>query len=211
MLKHLGTYLAHYAAIIAGAAAVVASYNPTLISAALPFLGSHAAGLVGGAAALVAAFHALGVDPPSQVAKALASALLTTAVGILAIADLTGCSMGVTVSNLQQSAPLIQGAVEIAVATAESKGLQAAQINALAKQALAADQGAAASLNAITEVVNARFAKLNLPPGDVAAALILEDALELAINAKLAENPAAAQTTVIAASVIQDVINVTGG
>jgi len=202
-MKHLGTYLAHYMALLAGLAAGVASFKPALFETFLPFLGPHAAGIIGGAAALVAALHALGIDPPKA-----AAALL---VGVLSAGTLHGCATPPAGASLAQAAPFVEAAVDVAVATAESKGLQPAQINAIAKLALAADEGSTASLSAIAVVVNAELSKLALPPGDVAAALILEDALRVAITARLANDPSAAQVQAAAALVIQDVINATGG
>lgn len=109
------------------------------------------------------------------------------------------------------SQPYITAAVDVAVATAEAKGIPAAQINAIAKQALAADQGTSATLAAVAGVVNAQLAKLNLPAGDLAAAQILEDALSIAIQAQIGNNPDIANTQAIIASVLSIAIAATGG
>lgn len=109
------------------------------------------------------------------------------------------------------SQPYITAAVDVAVATAEAKGIPAAQINAIAKQALAADQGTSATLAAVAGVVNAQLAKLNLPAGDLAAAQILEDALSIAIQAQIGNNPDIANAQAIIASVLSIAIAATGG
>jgi len=200
-VKHLETYLAHYAAVVAGTAATVASFKPAFLVTLLPFLGPHASAVIGGAAAIVALLHALGIDP-APAAKALLCAVLVGAA-------LPGCAL--TPAQARAAAPFIEAAVDVAVATAEAQGLQAWQINAIAKLALVADQGASASLNAIAAVVNDQLAKLNLPAGDMAAARVLQDALKIAIETKLQADPAAAQFQAAAALVIRDVINATGG
>jgi hypothetical protein len=100
-------------------------------------------------------------------------------------------------------------AVDVAVATAEQKGVSAAQINSIARAALAADSGTTATLATLAAVLNNQIAKLNLPAGDLAAAEVLEVALAAAITAKIGTNAsvAAAQTQI--AVVLQDVIAVT--
>lgn len=102
-------------------------------------------------------------------------------------------------------------AVDVAVATAEQKGVPATQINAIAKQALAADQGTSTTLAAVAAVVNSQLAKLNLPPGDLAAANILEVALEAEIQSKIGINPSVATAQATIAGVLQEVITATGG
>jgi hypothetical protein len=57
------------------------------------------------------------------------------------------------------------------------------------KTALAADAGTAASLATVSSVVNAQLAKLNLPPADLVAAQLLEEALSVAIHAQIGANP----------------------
>jgi hypothetical protein len=104
---------------------------------------------------------------------------------------------------------VIVAAVDVAVATAEQKGVSAAQINSIARTALAADSGTTATLAAVSALLNNQIAKLNLPAGDLAAAEVLEIALAAAITAKIGTNAsvAAAQTQI--AVVLEDVIAVT--
>jgi hypothetical protein len=102
-------------------------------------------------------------------------------------------------------------ATDVAVGVAESKGVSAAQINAIAKTALAADQGASATVSVVTAVLNAQVAKLNLSAPDQAAATILIAALDTAISQQLAANPKAATVQANIATILQNVISITGG
>lgn len=107
--------------------------------------------------------------------------------------------------------PVILAAMFAATATAETHGVTAAQLNAIAHQALAADQGAGATLSAVSGVVNAQLVKLKVPAGDQAAIAILEVALDAAIDVKLGTNPTLAQTQAAAADVFQALATATGG
>lgn len=207
-MKHLGTYLAHYSAVVAGLAAFVASHA-TLFSA-IPGATPYIAGVVGVSAAVVAALHALGVDPPksSTPMETVAAALLT---GLLAGTMLSGCSTVESTLTSPKSAPYVQAAVDVAIATAESKGISAAQINTIAHQALIADQGAGATLAAVSSIVQAQIAKLRLTAADQAAADIVLAALSASIQTQLQANPTLAQAQTAAAVVINDVIAATGG
>ena len=97
------------------------------------------------------------------------------------------------------------------MATAEAKGISAAQINSIAKQALAADSGATATLAELAALVNAQLAKLTLPAADIQAAAIVEGALGAAIDAQVGQNPTAAATQAAAADVLQAIVAATGG
>lgn len=207
-MKHLGTYLAHYSAVVAGLAAFVASHA-TLFSA-IPGATPYVAGIVGVSAAVTAALHALGVDPPKSTTPmgTVAAVLLT---GLLAGTMLSGCSTVESTLTSPKSAPYVQAAVDVAVATAESKGISAAQINTIAHQALIADQGVGATLTAVSSVVQAQIAKLRLTAADQAAADIVLAALSASIQTQLQANPTLAQAQTAAAVVINDVIAATGG
>ncbi len=127
----------------------------------------------------------------------------------LTLAALSGCATVSAWFGSPTGAVVIQAAVDVAVATAEQKGIAAAQINSIAKQALAADAGASTTVAAIGELIETQIAKLNLPAGDQAAAAILITALEAAITAKLAGNASVAQTQAAVATVLNDVIGAT--
>jgi outer membrane PBP1 activator LpoA protein len=105
----------------------------------------------------------------------------------------------------------VQAAVDIAVATAETKGVKSTDINRVAKLALAADAGTSATLSTVAAVINAQIGKLNLPPGDLAGVQILEVALSAAIQAKIGDNPTVATTQAAIADVLNAVIAASGG
>jgi hypothetical protein len=128
------------------------------------------------------------------------------AASILAL-TLPGC-------KLLQSASgptYVADAVDAAVIGAELGGVQAAQINRIAKAALSVDSGASASMSVIQSVITAQFAKLNLPAADQAAAGALATALGLAIQSQISKNASVAQAEAAIATVLQDVITATGG
>lgn len=209
-MKHLGTYLAHYSAVIAGLAAFVASH--AALFSAIPGATPYVAGTAGVSAAVVAALHALGVDPPKDTGSAAKLALwVVPLVALLGSANLTACSTVESTLTSPKSAPYVQAAVVVAVSTAESKGISASTINTIAHQALIADQGAGATLAAVSSVVQAQVAKLRLTAADQAAADIVLAALSASIQTQLQANPTLAQAQTAAAVVINDVIAATGG
>lgn len=122
---------------------------------------------------------------------------------------LTACLNGCAFFSSTAGQDVIVAAVDVAVATAEQKGVSAAEINKIARTALAADSGTTATLAAVSSLVNNQIAKLNLPAGDQAAAAILEIALSAAITAKIGNNATVAQVQASIAVVLQDVIAVT--
>lgn len=134
---------------------------------------------------------------------------VTLSAGIfLVMTMVTACT---TLGTPPDAAPYIQAAVDIAVATAETKGVSSVQINRVAKLALAADAGTGATLAAIAQVVNTEIASLNLPPADLAGVQLLEAALTAAIQAKIGSNPDLAKAQAAVAEVLRDVIAATGG
>lgn len=139
----------------------------------------------------------------STVAKAL-PLLFVAALVLGAGSQLTACaSLGKAITPASQI--VIDGAADVAVATAVQKGIPAAQIKAVATQLLALDNGSAA-LAAIESAVNTIVAKQHLPPGDVAAVQLLTQSLTAAVNLKLSA-PAAAGVTGSTQVAIADVLN----
>ena len=133
--------------------------------------------------------------------------MLRLFIALSCVSLLVGCKL----LSQPTAGPYIQAAVDIAVATAESKGVSNADINRIAKIALAADAGTNATLSSIAGVVNVQIAKLNLPPVEIAGIQILEAALSAAIQAKIGSNPDIAQAQVAIAEVLKDVIAASGG
>jgi len=132
----------------------------------------------------------------------IATALLTILGGCAALESFFGSPTGATV---------VSAAVDIAVATAESKGVSASEINKIAKAALVADSSTAATVATIMAAVNAAVAKAHLPAGDQTAILIVEAALDAAIQAKISGSASVAAAQVAIADVLSPVIAATGG
>lgn len=210
-MNHLKAYPAHLALYLIGAvdfiaqlpaAGPLAPYTPWITAAGAVGAALHHAYQTGAATAAV-----------QTVAQAASSAPAKLMLAVLMLGALVGLHGCATLSKLTSpsAAPYITAAVDVAVATAEAKGVPAAQINSVAKQALAADAGSAATLATVTTVVNAQLVKLKLPAGDLAAATILEDALTVAIQAQVGANPNVATAQAVIADVLQSVIAATGG
>lgn len=174
-------------------------------------------GLVSAGAALSHLAHAKATGsansppPAAKVSAHWLATVIAVALGLMVLSALTACT---TLSNFFGSptgTAVATAAVDVAVATAEQKGVTAAQINSIAKTALAADSGTAATLSAVSSVVNAQLAKLKLPAADLAAAQILEDALAVAIQAQIGANPNVATAQAAIADVLNAAIAATGG
>ncbi len=129
--------------------------------------------------------------------------MIVWCLGIVEIADTAGCAL---FSNTSGNAVYVQAAVDVAVATAVQKGIPASQIKKIAQLALAADSGTTATVAAIEQTVSLAISKLNLPPGDLAAANILTAALGAIIQTQLANNTQTATAQVAIATVLNDVI-----
>jgi len=134
--------------------------------------------------------------------------LFLTAVVVMA---LCACASVQSFFGSPQAQPIVDAVVLVAVATAEQKGVPAAQINKVAKAALLADTGVAGSLAAISALVDDAIAKSGLPAADLAAAKILEVALSAAITAKIGNNPDLAQAQAAVAVILNSVIVASGG
>jgi hypothetical protein len=155
-------------------------------------------------------------DPSVATLKPKSTTGSNTAKLVLAFACLSSLlSVTAIIQGCQALTPtqtdIVLVATDVAVGVAESKGVSAAQINAIAKTALAADQGASATVSVVTAVLNAQVAKLNLSAPDQAAATILIAALDTAISQQLAANPKAATVQANIATILQNVISITGG
>jgi hypothetical protein len=103
----------------------------------------------------------------------------------------------------------VQAIVIIAVDLAIAKGIPAAKINEIATAALAADQGTAVTLAAISAAINVEIAKLNLPAADMAAIEVFEATLDTILTAYIGNNTNVANTQVAIAVVLKDVIAAT--
>jgi uncharacterized protein YceK len=212
----LKSYTGHLAAYVVSGAAIISGLDPKLIPpqysfitalAALVVTAAHHGFTAGNAGAVAAAvLQAAQTAASSAIVKAAAPVLVM----LMLMTSMSGCSI---LSQLTTPAaqPYVTAAVDIAVATAEQKGISATQINGIAKTALTADAGTSATLATVSIVVNAQLAKLNLPAGDLVAAQILEDALNVAIQAEVGSNPNIATAQAAIADVLTAAIVATGG
>lgn len=212
MKSFLAKYAAHLAGYVVAAATIVSGLDPKLVPPQYAFV-TALAGVV-----TVAAHHGYtaGNLGAAVSAAATAAAKVATPVAAAALVLCMGFGLGgcATVEGLFASpaaAPVIESVVLIAVGTAESKGITAAEINKVCKIALAADSGTGATLATVAAAVNAELAILNLPAADLAAANILEAALSAAIQAKIGSNADVATTEENVATVLAVAINATGG
>ena len=219
------SYGAHMLGYAAGAVGIAEALSPAAIAAfpqlapLQPYIGptgivaivATAAGIgMHQAAAGVSAAPVAPASPasaPSTAAKAVLPLLLVLG----ALPFLHGCASVPAALSTPVGQATLAAAADVAVATAEQKGITAAQINAIAHQALVADSGASATLAAVAGVVNSELAALKLPAGDLAAAQILEAALSVAIAEQIGSNATLANAQAAAADVINAVIAATGG
>lgn len=216
MKAFLAKYASHLAGYVVAGATIVSGLNPKLLPPQYAFVTALAGLVVHGAshgytagqgsaavnAAVSAAVAAVAKVPPAAAVAVLA---------LLSVGGLSGCATVEGFFASPASAPAVESVVLIAVGTAESKGITAAEINKVCKVALAADSGTGATLATVAAAVNAELATLNLPAADLAAANILEAALSAAIQAKIGSNADVATTEANVATVLAVAINATGG
>ena len=213
--------LPHAVTYIVAALTTLASLTPPVqafISALIPGGAIYVPAVVTFAGALVAFVHQVTGTPASTDSAAPPTskqsgharvAMLVAVVGLVGL--IAGCASIEKFFGTPTGEAVVLASVDVAVATAEQKGVSAAKINAIAKTALAADTGVSGTLSALSALVNAEIVKLNLPAGDQAAADILEAALGAVIQTKLQGNAALASTQAAVADVLNAVIVATGG
>lgn len=213
-------YFGHLMAYLISADVIVASVDPSLLPVKY-------AGVIAVAGAIAAATHnvvKVNTSPPAAVdmnqvavkgdtvVVAKSSDPVAKVVSVLAMLFVGfGMLHGCATLTKPEAQPYVKAAVDVAVATAESKGVTAAQINSIAKQALAADDGSAASLAAVNSLINAQLAKLNIPPADIQALQIIEAALSVAVQQQIGANPNLATAQAAVAEFLNEAIAITGG
>lgn len=210
-LSHLSGYVGHALAIVA--LVPTAQLDPRLrLAIAVAGLVTTASdhGYKAGSDALRSAVVA-GLTSISQAAAAAKPAVLGLLLCLFTLPFMTGCAQFLAFEQSPTGEAVLKASVLVAVGTAESKGVSAVQINAIAHRALDADSNVSASLAAVAAVVEVEVAALKLPPQDQAAADILLAALSAAVQAKVGTNASLAQAQTAAAVVINDVIEATGG
>ena len=107
------------------------------------------------------------------------------------------------------TAQYIQDAVNVAVLVASTQGVSAAEINTIAKAALAADNGAVSTLAELQALLDKEIAKLNLPAADQSAINIVVAALAGALASAIGSNSTVQQAQVIIADVLNDIVAAT--
>jgi len=217
-VSHLKNYAGHLIGYVVAAATIVAAVDPTKLS-------PTGAAIVAGAGTVVAlANHSYKAGAASAVLQAAVTALEASAgpaklavaalaVGLLGF-GMHGCATvqkAATVVTSPQAQPYIQAGALAAVTVAEAHGIAAVQINAVAKKALAADQGAGASLAAVKAVLDVELAKLNLPAGDLLAITIVETEFNAYVQSNIGQDPTLTKAQAAAADIFQAVIAATGG
>ena len=194
MKAHFSKWIAHYAGVLAGVCAVLAGMD-------LSPLGKFGIALTGAASTGVIVAHALGVQP-TKIAAALTPFLCA---GLLL--GLNGCA---TVQQAVSNPQIVQVAADAAVGAAEQAGATPAQIYSAAKQLLAADQGASATLQTLTAAINAQLAKLNLNAAEQGAITGVEIGFDAYLLQKYGSNPTVQQTQVEIADFLNAVLAAPG-
>lgn len=202
---------AHIVGIISGGLAAIAGLNPALVAAIYPPAVPYAAAGIAAAGALVNLIHAVSGGTKTATVSVAAKMLPLAFVAMFVGSSLSGCASIESFLSSPDGKVAAVAAVDVAVATAEAKGVTAAQINSVAKQALAADTGVSGTLAAVSTLVNVQIAKLNLPAGDLAAVNILEVALQAEIQSRIGANQDLATAQAAVADVLNAVIAATGG
>lgn len=213
------SYLSHLSGYIISAATIVSTLAPgtfppkyAFITAVATFVAtafSHGQAVQANAGSIVTAVAdaaTAAVNNAATVAKVLAVVMM-----LPLLMTLHGCATVSAWFSSPSAQPVIIAAVDVAVATAEQKGVTAVQINDVAKQALVANQSTSATLATVSAVVNQQIAKLNLPAGDLAAVQILEVALAAEIQSRIGTNADLAAARAAVADVLNAVIEATGG
>jgi hypothetical protein len=211
MLNFLKKYGAHLTGYVMAAATIVSGINPKILPPQYSFI-SALAGLV-----VVASHHGYAAGSANAVITAAANAasnavkLTPVVLAIFMLPFLHGCASTQAFLSSPTGQEVVVAGVKIAVATAETKGVPAAQLNSVAKQLLADDTGAAATLTALTAAFDGEMIKLNIPAADVIAFQGLEVAFDAYITAKYGSNATVQNVQADLALFLTQVIADTGG
>jgi len=199
----------HVVGIIGAPVALIAQLNPAIMAALYPPAAPYSALIVAAAVALVNLVHAM-LGAPAVTAPSTATVVKVLPLAAVLVA-MSGCATvsGWLASPTGEAVAIV--AVDVAVATAESKGVPASQINKIAKAALAADTGVSGTLEALSALVDQQIAASGLPAADLAAAKILEVAISASITAKIGSNKDLAAAQAAVAVVLQEAIAASGG
>jgi hypothetical protein len=203
----------HIVAYIAGPLAFVAHLDPGLVTALVgPSAGPFVTPSIIAAGALLTFFHDIGVIPskPAPTITSVAKAFPLVLAMAVAGGALAGCSALAKLSS-PSAQTYVTDAVDSAVLGAEIAGVSGAEINRISKLALAADQGTAATLSTVANVINAELASLKLTDPELTAVSVLEKKLAAALQAQIDKNPNVASTQAVVADMLHEAILITGG
>lgn len=200
----------HALAVIAGLLPVLQQLLPSLLPPPYGIALGAIVGIVGGLVHATMSSPSSGTLPPPSAGTVAKLHILTMLLAIgLAVSVLSGCASLSATVTAPSSQPYVTDAANTAVLIAESQGVTAAQINAVATKALAADSGTSATLATVSAVLNAQLAKLTLSPIEALAVSALESGLTAGINAQLSNNATVAQAQAAIADVLNAVIKAT--
>lgn len=203
------SYFAHLIAYVGAAYVVVTKIDPNLLPPNVAAVVTTWGPIVG---AGLAAVHHVSVAPTTPVATVAKVHFLTVLAALLvAVSILAGCASFSAKVTSPAAQPYVTAGAQVAVGIAEAQGVTAAQINSVAKQALAADSGSTATLATVAATVNVQLAKLKLTGPELLAAGALEAALGTAIQAQVGTNANVAAAQAAVADVLNAVIAATGG
>lgn len=226
------SYLSHLAAYIISGATIVSTLAPgtfppkyaflTAIATAMAAAFSHGKAVTANGATLAAtmanaftdAVNSLPTPAPAPAPAAVVATVAKVAVLLLALPvlfALHGCATVQSWISSPTGQTVTAAGVQVAVTTAEQKGVSAAQINGVAKAVLANDQGLATSVVGLTTVVNAQLVKLNIPAGDVTAFQGIEIAFDAYLVAKYGNDSTVTNLQSDVATFCNLVIAATGG
>lgn len=110
-------------------------------------------------------------------------AIMATAIIVATFMSMPGCKVLQSPAMQPFDAIAVSVAVDTVVGTNPiTKASRAAAVKRIATQVLAADTGVMATVDSLAALAGAEVAKLNLPPGDQAAAQLLLAVLDSAAN-----------------------------
>lgn len=212
------SYGAHLLGYITAAVGIAVSLTPATVTAfpslapIAPYVGPS--GLV----AIVAAAGGIAVHqtqtaaagtPP--VSSTMAPAWLIPLLLVASVPFLHGCATLTADMSTPTGQAVVAATAQVAVTTAEAKGVTAAQLQKLALAGLADNVTATTTLLSVEGALNAEFTKLGLPSGDVAALQILEVALDGAAAVSIGNNKSYQNAQVDIKALLTAVLVAAGG
>jgi hypothetical protein len=216
------SYGAHLLGYITAAVGTVVALTPSALTAfpslapLAPYVGPTGLVAILAGAAGIAVHNTQTATNNADVAKQPTSTMPSLAwlAPLLLVATLPFLH-GCTTLTADMSTPVGQATTaaiaQVAVTTAETKGVTAAELQKLASAGLAADASATTTLLSVEGALNAAFTKMGLPSGDAAALQILEVALDGAAAASVGSNKTYQNAQVEISDLLTAVLVAAGG